>query len=142
MQLFSPHLFHWGYFTLERPPKSTKKLQNLSKFFIFSPGPRGDLRNWRFSADIAFVVCGARFFAEKQGFTGGCQLLCPRNGFLQPGFGLWRSSHGLYPYPLSRQKTGVSKVDSSPSVKAGGTEGTRRATGVPTATPYTSAGVR
>ena len=48
----------------------------------------------------------------------------------------------LYPYPLSRQKTGVFKVDSSPYVKAVGTEEARRATGVPTATPYTSAGVR
>ena len=48
----------------------------------------------------------------------------------------------LYPYPLSRQKLGVFKVDSSPCVKAVGTEGARRATGVPTATPYTSAGVR
>ena len=48
----------------------------------------------------------------------------------------------LYPYPLSRQKLGVFKVDSSPFVKAVGTEGARRATGVPTATPYTSAGVR
>jgi len=42
----------------------------------------------------------------------------------------------LYPYPLSRQKTGVSKVDSSPCVKAGGTEGARRATAVPVATAY------
>jgi len=48
----------------------------------------------------------------------------------------------LYPYPLSRQITGVFKVDSSPCVKAVGTEGARRATGVPKATPYTSAGVR
>ena len=49
----------------------------------------------------------------------------------------------IYPYPLSRQKTGSFKVDSSPLVKAVGTEGARRAaTGVPTATPYISAGVR
>ena len=48
----------------------------------------------------------------------------------------------LYPYPLSRQKTVLSKVDSSPCIKAVGTEGARRATGVPTAAPYTSAGVR
>jgi len=48
----------------------------------------------------------------------------------------------VYPYPLSRQKLGVFKVDSSPCVKAVGTEGARRATGVPTATPYTSAGGR
>jgi len=48
----------------------------------------------------------------------------------------------IYPYPLSRQKTGVSKVDSSPCIKEVGTEGARRATGVPTASPYTSAGVR
>jgi len=48
----------------------------------------------------------------------------------------------IYPYPLSRQKTGLFKVDSSPYVKAVGTKGARRATGVPTATPYTSAGVR
>jgi len=48
----------------------------------------------------------------------------------------------VYPYPLSRQKLGVFKVDSSPCVKAVGTEGARRATGVPTAAPYTSAGVR
>ena len=47
----------------------------------------------------------------------------------------------VYPYPLSRQKTGIFKVDLSPSVKAVGTEGARRATAVPTATPYTSAGV-
>jgi len=47
----------------------------------------------------------------------------------------------VYPYPLSRQKPGILKVDSSPCVKAVGTEGARRATGVPTATPYTSAGV-
>ncbi|MHC4595869.1 MAG: hypothetical protein ACYS19_13135, partial [Planctomycetota bacterium] len=38
----------------------------------------------------------------------------------------------IYPYPLSRQKLEVFKVDSSPSVKAVGTEGARRATGVPT----------
>jgi hypothetical protein len=31
-------------------------------------------------------------------------------------------------------------VDSSPCIKAVGTEGARRATGVPTATPYTSDG--
>ncbi len=49
---------------------------------------------------------------------------------------------GIYTYPLSRQKLSVFKVDSSPCVKAVGTEGARRATGVPTATPYTSAGVR
>ena len=48
----------------------------------------------------------------------------------------------VYPYPLSRQKLSVFKVDSSPCVKAVGTEGARRATGVPTATPYTSAGVQ
>jgi len=48
----------------------------------------------------------------------------------------------IYPYPLSRQKTGAFKVDSSPYVKAVGTEGARRATGVPTATPYTLAGLR
>ncbi len=48
----------------------------------------------------------------------------------------------VYPYPLSRQKTGVFKMDSPPFVKAVGTQGARRATGVPTATPYTSAGVR
>jgi len=47
----------------------------------------------------------------------------------------------LYPYPLSRQKTGIFKVDLSPSVKAVGTERARRVTAVPTATPYTSAGV-
>ena len=34
------------------------------------------------------------------------------------------------PYPLSRQKLSVFKVDSSPCVKAVGTEGARRATGV------------
>ena len=56
--------------------------------------------------------------------------------------GLKAADVTLYPYPLSRQKLGVFKVDSSPSVKAVGTEGARRATGVPTATPYTSAGVR
>jgi len=33
----------------------------------------------------------------------------------------------LYPYPLSRQKTGSSKVDSSPLVRVVGTEGARRA---------------
>jgi len=33
----------------------------------------------------------------------------------------------LYPYPLSRQKTGIFKVDLSPSVKAVGTEGARAA---------------
>jgi len=49
---------------------------------------------------------------------------------------------GIYPYPLSRQKTGIFKVDSSPCITAVGTEGARRATGVPTATLYTSAGVR
>jgi hypothetical protein len=48
----------------------------------------------------------------------------------------------LYPYPKSRQKLQAFKVDSSPYVKAVGTEGARRATGVPTATPYTSTGVR
>jgi hypothetical protein len=48
----------------------------------------------------------------------------------------------LYPYPLSRQKAGLFKMDSPPVVTAVGTEGARRATGVPTATPYTSAGVR
>jgi len=47
----------------------------------------------------------------------------------------------VYPYPLSRHKTGLLKVDPSPCIKAVGTEGARRATGVPTATPYTSAGV-
>ena len=47
----------------------------------------------------------------------------------------------LYPYPLSRQKTVLCKVDSSPCITAVGTEGARRATGVPTAAPYTSAGV-
>lgn len=48
----------------------------------------------------------------------------------------------VYPYPLSRQKTGALKVDSSHSVRAVGTEGARRATGVPTAAPCTSAGLR
>jgi hypothetical protein len=52
------------------------------------------------------------------------------------------NSDEIYPYPLSKQKLRVFKVDSSPYVKAVGTEGARRATGVPTATPYTSAGVR
>jgi len=41
----------------------------------------------------------------------------------------------IYPYPLSRQKTGIFKMDSPPSVTAVGTQGARRATGVPTATP-------
>ena len=50
--------------------------------------------------------------------------------------------HELNPYPLSRQKMGFFKVDSSPVNAAVGTEGARRATGVPTATPYTSAGLR
>jgi hypothetical protein len=48
----------------------------------------------------------------------------------------------VYPYPLSRQKTDVFKVDSLPCIKAVGTEGAQRATGAPTATLYTSAGVR
>jgi energy-coupling factor transporter ATP-binding protein EcfA2 len=48
----------------------------------------------------------------------------------------------VYPYPLSRQKTVLSKVELSTCIKAVGTEGARRATGVPTAAPYTSAGVR
>jgi len=48
----------------------------------------------------------------------------------------------IYPYPLSRQKTGEFKMDSPPFVTAVGTEGARRATGVPTATQYASAGVR
>ncbi|MHC4750862.1 MAG: hypothetical protein ACYTFW_13425, partial [Planctomycetota bacterium] len=38
----------------------------------------------------------------------------------------------VYTYPLSRQKTVLSKVDSSPCITAVGTEGARRATGVPT----------
>jgi len=54
----------------------------------------------------------------------------------------WSKDSILYPYPLSRQKTAVLKVDLSPCVKAGGTEGVRRATAVPPATPYASAGVR
>ena len=41
----------------------------------------------------------------------------------------------LYPYPLSRQKTEEFKIDSPPIVTAVGTQGARRATGVPTATP-------
>lgn len=49
---------------------------------------------------------------------------------------------GLNPYPLSSQKIGSFKVDLSPVNAAVGTEGARRATGVPTATPYTSAGLR
>ncbi len=48
----------------------------------------------------------------------------------------------IYPYPKSRQKFMFFKVDSSPVVKAVGTEGARRATGEPTATLYTSAWVR
>jgi len=59
----------------------------------------------------------------------------------QPTVTLSPRLYGLYPYPLSRQKTGSFKVDSSPLVRAVGTEGARRATGGPTATPYTSAGV-
>ena len=48
----------------------------------------------------------------------------------------------LYPYPLSRQKIGLFKIDSPPSITAVGTKGARRATEVPTATPCTVAGVR
>jgi hypothetical protein len=72
---------------------------------------------------------------------GDCDDLREENEDIRlkcPGF----SESNLYPYPLSRQKTVLSKVDSSPYIKAVGTEGARRATGVPTAAPYTSAGVR
>ena len=47
----------------------------------------------------------------------------------------WTRSLSVYPYPLSRQKTGEFKMDSPPTVTAVGTQGARRATGVPTATP-------
>ena len=48
----------------------------------------------------------------------------------------------LYPYPLSRQKTELFKIELSPCVETVVTEGARRATGVTTAAKYTSAGVR
>ena len=48
----------------------------------------------------------------------------------------------LYPYLLSRQKTGISKVDSSPCIKAVGTLGARRATRVGAAFDYHSGRVK
>jgi hypothetical protein len=44
--------------------------------------------------------------------------------------GRLRRTRAVYPYPLSRQKTGVFKVDLSPSVKTVGTEASRRAVAI------------
>jgi hypothetical protein len=75
------------------------------------------------------------YLNRKEGFTGYERKYSKR---------CWKEFIDIvkvYPYPLSRQNFEVFKIDSSPFVTAVGTEGARRATGVPTAPRYTSAGV-
>ena len=124
--------------------KREKKLANISRLCTSSNSQSQTTlhrrRLWRYIKKYSLRLRCNRYrlmpFAISMGSTSQAQKCC------KAPYAYGSERLYIYPYPLSRQKTGALKVDSSHSVRAVGTEGARRATGVPTAAPCTSAGLR